>query len=238
MSADPLSVDWFTVHSCSVHPPPPFIEVPAMSPPAYTLMRGTVLLALNHAGDWSSLINRSDTDVLVEVFCEMAARFPALTFVVRPHPTMSTEAHEGERSRERLVSFVTSASLPNLRISSSSLEEDLMSCDAVVSEYSQVLIDALLAGKLGLIANLTGRRSFMCDYEGLGFSCADSESGISEWLDMLQRRPEILRARQAEAAERYNRVQQRWLSSEDASRRSAGADRGLWPEGQRATLEL
>jgi hypothetical protein len=172
------------------------------SPEARPIKR--VLLALNHAGDWTALINRSDTDVLVQAFCNVARHFPALVFIVRPHPTMAHPAHEGVGSLKRIQDHVKALALSNLFVSSVSLEEDLETTDVVMSEYSQVLIDAFRAGKLGLIVNLTGRRSFMTDFEACGFAAVDSERALVEWIHESVSDSGGAAERQACAVECYN----------------------------------
>lgn len=212
-AVDPLSVEWFRRHGCRVIPAPGFVLAEPMREPLPMRVRG-VLLALNHAGDWTSLINRSDTDALVDAFCAVAEKLPEVEFVVRPHPTMDDPAHEGAGSKERLLRRVECAGLHNLRVSRDSLEDDLAANEVVVSEYSQVLIDAYRQGKLGLIVNVTGRRSFMSDYESLGFASVTDEESMLEWLRAVAMDPDQMLRRQSAAVAAYNQAQLEWMQSE------------------------
>jgi hypothetical protein len=163
-----------------------------------------IVLVLNHAGDWSALINRSDTDLLVKTFSEIAADFHNLQFKIRPHPTMATPEHEGIRSVHRIKDYITWKGIKNLSVSDSSLQNDLRNGDIFVSEYSQVLIDVFRYGKLGIIANLTGRRSFMRDYERLGFLSANSKEMLKTTIRTAVNDPMGFKKLQNEAATRYN----------------------------------
>lgn len=204
VTSDPFSVDWFRRHDRRVLAAPGFIAAEPMAGPHGSRQIKQVLLALNHAGDWTALINRSDTDRLVAAFCRAARLFPEVRFLVRPHPTMAQPAHEGVRSRARLEQHVRAAGLDNLAVSDGSLREDMDGSDIVASEYSQVLIDAFRLGKIGLIANLTHRRSFMVDYEACGFEHVDSETSFEEWLRATVADPSAVVARQRRAVARYN----------------------------------
>lgn len=216
VSYDPLSAGWFARFGRTVVSPPPFLLVAAVAPPSAAHRPKTVVLALNHAGDWTALINRSDTDILVEHFCDAARGFPELDFVVRPHPTMDHPAHEGRASRRRLEAYVRSLALPNLVVSDCTFDQDLERGDLFVSEYSQVLIDAIRRGKLAVIANFTGRRSFMVDYEAYGFASVADCRALTDFIGRACREPEQVAAGQAEAARRYNADLQRSCLQETA----------------------
>jgi hypothetical protein len=169
-----------------------------------------VLLMLNHAGDWTALINRSDTDVLIEAFVTLAQQFRKLKFTIRVHPTMIHPAHEGAGSIDRIHRYLSDLGMENLEVSRNTLEDDLKDNDLIISEYSNAFIDALKQGTLGIIANLTNRRSFMLDYERLGFMNAESRSGLTALLERLQDSPADLVAAQNEAARKYNHQQERF----------------------------
>jgi hypothetical protein len=201
-----FNAGWFQRHHRRTCISFPFLKPPVMRLIEIPLSRPlkTVLLALNHAGDWTSLINRSDTDVLLEAFADIASRFPGLDFIVRPHPTMATPAHEGVHALERLRGYIGWRKISNLCLSAYPLERDLQRGDIFVSEYSQVLIDALQAGKLGILANLTSRRSFMENYEALGFISVNSVSGLEKLIRKTITRPQEAVERQNQAAQKYN----------------------------------
>jgi hypothetical protein len=205
MASEPVSAGWFRRFSYPVMPAPCFIRQARMPEVWKEEISGTILLALNHAGDWSALINRSDTDILVMAFSELAATFPHLTFVLRPHPTMNKAAHEGKHSLARITEYVVRCALPNLKISSNTdvmadIEESFLVC----SEYSQVLITGWLSGICGLSVNITRRRSFMQPYVGFGFP---EVSSLKEWeafIAELLCNKEIKFKQQIAAAKQYN----------------------------------
>ena len=94
---------------------------------------------------------------------------------------MALPAHEGLRSRQRIEAYVQDCQCANLTVSHESLAVDLDRADIVVSEYSQVLIDAVASGRLGIAANLTGRRSLMATYRSMGLlEVTAAESLIDE----------------------------------------------------------
>lgn len=173
----------------------------------------TIYLILNHAGDWSALINRSDTDVLVEVFCLLASRIPRIEFIIRLHPTMDRPEHEGSRASLRLRNYVRYCNLSNLSISNKTLEQDLSIGQLFLSEYSNVILDIFRRGKLGLIVNITGRRSFMQDYEKLGFPAASDQVALSRILLDIVDNPSAAQSRQNQAASLYNAKLAAFLSN-------------------------
>jgi hypothetical protein len=197
---------WFEKHGRETHGSLPFLQPPLMAPvtshPSRPLK--VVLLALNHAGEWTSLINRSDTDLLIEAFSDLAEQFPHLHFVIRPHPTMATPRHEGIHSLERIKRYIGWRGMPNLSVSERALSEDMQRGDLFVSEYSQVLIDALQNGKPGIIVNLTRRRSFMEDYENLGFLGVRTADDLRKRMAEICRDPRPAMEIQNQAAIRYN----------------------------------
>jgi hypothetical protein len=207
--ANVASADWFRRHGRRACPPHAFQSSELFSDCRCDRLR-TVVLLMNHAGDWTSVINRSDSDLLIEAFAELARRHPRLTFWIRLHPTMAHPAHEGTRSIGRIHRYVDQLALPNLAISGVALEEDLVRGDLFLSEYSQVLIDAWQRGRLGLAVNLTGRRSFMQDFERLGFLGCSGFDALSEAFSALPSALPDLVARQNRAVQRFNRLQRTW----------------------------
>jgi hypothetical protein len=197
---------WFDKHGRKTRLSMPFLGPPVMAPvasrPSCSLK--VILLALNHAGDWTSLINRSDTDLLIEAFSDLAGQSPDFGFVIRPHPTMAAPHHEGIHSLERIKRYVRWRGIPNLSVSERTLSEDMQRGDVFISEYSQVLIDAFQNGKLGIIVNLTSRRSFMMDYEDLGFLTVKTAGELRSLMAEIcqDSRPAI--QIQNQAASRYN----------------------------------
>ena len=165
-----------------------------------------LLLAMNHAGDWTPFIHRSDTDRLVLEFIRMAEANPRLNFRIRPHPTMVHPSHEGTGSLDRIRKEIKHSALSNLEISTETLDEDLSWAGVVISEYSQVLIDAWRSGQLGIVFNPTGRRSFMKEFEELGFPCADSTGDIVRMTESAA----SLTLQQRDATIEYNRILSEW----------------------------
>lgn len=173
-----------------------------------------VVLLLNHAGDWTALINRSDTDRLIVAFCALAKDYIDIEFVVRPHPTMTHVDHEGLYSRERIETYVSKQQRSNLKVSNSSLEEDLSSGDVFVSEYSQVLIDTFALGKIGIILNLSSRRNFMEDYAKLGFLHCDSDENFKSLMAGVIDKPIEYMKEQQKAINLFNDNMQNYSISE------------------------
>ncbi len=201
---DPFSAQWLSRHGRPTLPPPHFLApatfAPTLAPPTVR----TVVCLLNHTGDWSALIHRSDTDILAEEFARLAAALPAFHFVLRPHPGMDHPRHEGHGALARLADLVRMIAAPNLEFSRGPLADDLARGDLFLSEYSATLIDAWRAGKLGLIANLTGRRSFMQDFADLGFASVSSADALHAALLAVAAEPAAFAARQSAAVSRYN----------------------------------
>ncbi len=206
---------WFVTHGKRVLKPPAFIEQEFFEP-CRPMLSSHVLVALNHAGDWTALINRSDTDELVLATAELARTFPTLQFRLRAHPTMSRPEHEGLNAIERIRRFVQALKLPNLKLSTGDLAADLAWCDLCLSEYSQVLLDALKSGCLGLAVNLTSRRSFMQDYADCGFFQATNQQQLIDMLQFISEQPDLACVQQNRAVASYNRRLSAWLGETPA----------------------
>jgi len=205
LAREPLSAAWFSRFGWrTVMEPDPLRPLRFSAPVLDDRARLRVLVALNHAGDWSALIHRSDTDRLVEAAGDLAAALPEIDVRVRPHPTMAVPEHEGSGSRARLNRHLEGRALPNLQVSTGTLAEDLRWSTLVLSEYSQVLIDAWAMGKPGVVVNLTGRRSYLRTYEELGFASVATPSALIETVRTVAQAPEAFLARQAAAADRAN----------------------------------
>lgn len=171
----------------------------------------TIIMSLNHAGDWTALINRADTDLLVAAVAKLAAQFPNLNFIVRPHPTMNRYWNEGENSRLRIERFIEYKNLDNLSVSKVTMEEDWQRGDLFITEYSLSVIDAMKKAKIGLVVNLTGRRSFMADYEAMGFSSVDSVEKLSDFISGAVSDPQRIRQHQALCIRIYNQALSEFL---------------------------
>lgn len=173
----------------------------------------TVLVAFNHAADWTALINRSDTDKLFDVVVRLSMSVKGVKFVLRLHPTMAHPRHEGVSSFKRLKSYVANLASDNLIVSNNSLEKDLLEADIVMSEYSNVLIHGIASGKLGVIVNVTNRRNFMIDFVDLGFHYCDSLSQLTSFFENVLRDSNKIILQQNQAVERYNIEQKSFIEN-------------------------
>jgi hypothetical protein len=209
---DPFGAAWLRRHGRDVVPAATLLErgefAPAAVPPAVR----TIVMLLNHAGDWTALIHRSDTDRLVEGLAAVATSRPDLRFVLRSHPGMDHRRHEGPQAQARLARYLESLRLPNLELSRAALTEDWARGDLFVSEYSATLIDAWRRGKLGLAVNLAQRRSFMDDFAQLGFPVASSIEAWQAFLETATKSPGTIAAAQCAATARYNGLVSAFLS--------------------------
>lgn len=175
----------------------------------------SVLLVLNHAGDWTSFINRSDTDLLVSAFGNLAKKFSSMKFTIRPHPTMIHSEHEGINSINRITEYVKYLNLKNLKISKSSLQDDLFNNDLIVGEYSNVLVQGFEIGKLGLIVNLTNRRNFMKDFSELGFLTVENLQLLVAFFEEISDDLFLKIKKQNLAVEKFNKLQKQFLGIRD-----------------------
>lgn len=174
---------WFEKCGCNVLPPPHILaQERDYGDPCRPRHIHNVCLMLNHAGDWSALIDRSDTDFVIMAFADAAAKAPQFSFRVRPHPTMSMVEHEGIRSYERLSKWISGINLPNMEFSQSSIEEDQTWTDCCVSEYSNVLVDCMKADKACIALNPTNRRNFLKHLEPLGLQVVHNGDELADLL--------------------------------------------------------
>lgn len=177
---------WFEKCGCTVLPPSPLLaQEHEYADPCSPRPIHNVCLMLNHAGDWSALIDRSDTDFVVMSFVAAAAKMPQLTFRVRPHPTMAMVEHEGVDSYERLRKWINERKLPNLEFSNSTMEDDFEWTDCCVSEYSNVLVDCMKADKACVALNPTNRRNFLKHLEPLGLPTVHNGNELVGFLITL-----------------------------------------------------
>lgn len=169
-----------------------------------------IFLMINHAGDWSATINRSDTDIIVEEFASLALYFPEYNFILRPHPTMAHPNHEGRNAIDRLSWYTSTLKLPNLKISSDTFENDLSNANIILSEYSQALLSAYEKGIPALIVNLTNRRSYMQDFVDIGFVEINDKKTLHEGFSRLPDFIHEIIQKNNQAIEQYNSLQIAW----------------------------
>jgi hypothetical protein len=210
---DPISPRWLRRWNARLAPPPGFLAEESFAPASTPSTIQSVVILLGHAGNWSSLINRSDNDALVATALELAAAEPSLTVILRPHPSMEHPRHEGAGARSRLQEAATAAAQTNVELSTASLQEDLARGDLVVAEYSAALIEAWRTGRLGLAVNATRRRSFMQDFADLGFAHATGRDDFVAAVRRCRANPPEFPAHQSIAAARYNRLVQEYRSA-------------------------
>lgn len=202
---DMFDARWLGAHGRTWRKPYAFLQSAHMQPaPTKEPAIRTIVVALNHAGNWTALVNRSDTDLLVEAIAQLARTLPHIQIVLRPHPTMTHPRHEGPQSLKRLRNFVRGAALQNFVLSDLPLEQDLKRGDFFVTEYSNVLITAWRMGKPGISVNLTQRRHLMKDYFDLGFPAVTSAKSLCSYMESAVSNPLEVQDQYRVAAARYN----------------------------------
>jgi CDP-glycerol glycerophosphotransferase (TagB/SpsB family) len=205
---------WFSRNGKRTLKLPSVIRKESMSEVVSTGEVHVIVALLNHAGDWSALINRSDTDRLVAAVVKLAREFPHKRFIIRLHPTMIHKHHEGVHSIQRIRSYVQWVRLANLSVSEVELQEDFERGDVFISEYSQTVIDAATMGKRIVIANFTGRRSFMSCYEEIGFPQVSDQGELRAWFEEVFKSTVQGDQQQNQAVLLYNRMLDVYLASE------------------------
>jgi hypothetical protein len=166
-----------------------------------------VLAAINHGGEWTSLISRCDVDLFANGVMESARRMPACEFRIRPHPTGCYHAHDGVNYVERLQQLIRESGLPNVRVSDQSLSADLAWAEFTVTEYSLAVLEYVAANSGGVaVFNPTGRRNFFIEFTEQGVPYAETveelvallqdggTAGRSAFQSMLERKPIDIRS--------------------------------------------
>jgi len=145
----------------------------------------TVILSINHTGDWTALLSRSDTDILINSFVRISQKFVSTEFIIRLHPTMDGIKAEGVTSKTRINNFIQKLNYQNLSVSNATMEEDWARGDIFISEYSLSVIDAINKGKIGIFYNLTKRVSFVDDLLEKGINYYTEEDAIIKKIETL-----------------------------------------------------
>ena len=180
----------------------------------------SVLCVASGAGDWTAMKNRSDEDMMIMAFVEIAKSYPAIRFVYRCHPTWIHPEHQGVNSINRVAEYFNWLNLPNLVLSGNiptanldsfqlsfsrnSLEEDLKEADIVFGEHSVSMIDAAFLGIPFASVNMTGRRDFFCGMTDMGFPHCESLDEIEDVLNSITD-PKFIE-KYTEAVKRYNQM--------------------------------
>jgi hypothetical protein len=161
----------------------------------------TIVVATSGSGDWTALKNRSDEDLLVEAFVEVARQFPHINIIYRCHPLWAHPLHQGVNSIKRVDNYFRELGLKNIWVSSESLiqsEEftglsvkpesmavDIERGDLFFGEHSIAMIDAALQGKMFASVNLTNRRDLFTIYSQIGFPHITRSEDLIKFIDRL-----------------------------------------------------
>ena len=168
----------------------PFRNKLYMPEPVFPKKVKTVLVATSGTGDWTAQKNRSDDDIMVMAFVDVARRMPDVQIIYRAHPTWIYPVHVGVNSINRVAEYFEWTKLPNIRLSAnipdmkvlsfprSSLEEDLNQVDIVFGEHSVSMVDAAFKNIPFASVNLTTRRDLFCGLTELGFTSCKSVDDI------------------------------------------------------------
>ena len=199
----------------------PFRKKIFLPEPSFPKAIERVLVVASGSGDWTALKNRSDDDLLVEAFVEIARSYPEITFTYRCHPTWIHPDHVGVNSIERVKEYLKSTGLKNIRVSGNipsansdkgfvlsfsrtSLDEDLKDADVVFGEHSISMIDAAFRKIPFGSVNLTKRRNFFEGISNLGFPHLKSIEQIKEMIDHIEN-PDF-QEKYLKAVENYNKM--------------------------------
>ncbi len=199
----------------------PFRKKLYMPQPSFPERITNVLIVASGSGDWTALKNRSDDDIMVYAFAQMAKRFPHIHFTYRCHPTWIHPSNVGVNAINRVSEYFKSLKLPNLTLSSntpiadngkefqlsfsrSSLDEDLNEADFVFGEHSVSMIDAAFRGIPFCSVNLTKRRNFFIGMNELGFPTCASHEEIARMLEKAS--SDGFRKEYLDAVNNYNRM--------------------------------
>ena len=161
-----------------------------------------VLCVASGAGDWTAIKNRSDEDLMLWTFGQVAKKFPEIEFVYRCHPVWIHPLHQGVNSINRAAEYISWLNLPNFRLSGhipsaiqdgkycvsykrSSFEEDLDGVNIVFGEHSIAMIDAGFKGILFSSCNVTGHRNYFEDITKLGFPHCENVEEIVSLLESV-----------------------------------------------------
>ncbi len=200
----------------------PFRKKLYMPRPQFPQQVKRVLIVASGSGDWTALKNRSDDDILVDAFAQMAKRFPEIDFVYRCHPTWIHPLNVGVHAIARVQEYFSWLNLPNLHVSAhipiqtagqgefkltfprSSLAEDLAKADFVFGEHSISMVDAAFKEIPFASVNLTKRRNFFCGITDMGFPACESLDDIEHVL--LKVTEENFQQNYLQAVAAYNRM--------------------------------
>lgn len=180
----------------------------------------TVLVATSGPGDWTAQKNRSDEDLMLHAFVEIAKQFPDIEFIYRCHPTWVHPEHNGVNSINRAGEYINFSGLKNIYLSSnipgeelssfilsfprSSLKEDLSKADIVFGEHSVSMIDAAFENIPFSSVNLTNRRNLFQSITDLGFPHCNSIGDITATINNYS--SQSFQEAYNEAIDHYNKM--------------------------------
>lgn len=161
-----------------------------------------VVIVASGAGDWTAMKNRSDEDMMVEAFIEVARKFPNILFIYRCHPTWVHPAHQGVNSINRVEEYLSRAGVSNIVLSSnipqntlenfalthsrSSLAEDIRDADIVFGDHSVSMIDAAMEKTVFSSINVMKRQNLFASMTELGFPHCESVDEIVEFISRVE----------------------------------------------------
>lgn len=182
----------------------------------------TVVVLTSGAGDWTALKNRSDEDIMFELFVDVAKAMPEIKIIYRPHPLWVHPAHQGRNSIKRLKDYVHDIGLPNviisdgaekeswefmgdgsLSIKAASITGEIESADVIFGDHSQTMINAARKGKMFASIHVTKRRSFFEEYITMGFPCCTNAREVTDFLRGLMTSTDVI-DRYNNAVRQYN----------------------------------
>lgn len=183
----------------------------------------TVLVLTSGAGDWTAVKNRSDDDLMLMAFADVARTLKHINFIYRCHPFWVHPSHQGENSIERAVAYLKSTGLKNIKISADSLVhskryshdgqlyvdpksvmDDIAQADLVFGEHSFSMIDAAMTGKMFASVLIANRRDYFINYSKLGFIHLTSKESIVQFINDVENNPGIILDKYNGAVRKYN----------------------------------
>lgn len=206
---DKISAEFFVKNQMQVdiHPLYASRELPEVNSPSETIK--TVVILTSGAGDWTAVKNRSDDDLMLMAFVEIARKLKHINFIYRCHPLWVHPTHQGENSIKRAIVYLKNTDLKNIEISAgsvtqskrysqdgqlyvipTSMVDDMAQADLVFGEHSYSMIDAARAGKLFASVLIAKRRNFFNNYTKMGFHHFTNSDDIISFIKELNISPD------------------------------------------------
>lgn len=198
----------------------PFRKKLYMPNPIFKENIKNILVATSGPGDWTAQKNRSDEDLMLQAFVEVAKQMPNVHIVYRCHPTWVHPEHAGVNSINRAAEYIQSTGLTNITVSTNipkenmssfvlsfsrgSLEEDLKNADMVFGEHSVSMIDGAFQHIPFASVNLTNRRDLFCGLTEMGFPHCTSVKEIIEVINKYN--SSDFKKNYSQAVDKYNKM--------------------------------